>query len=245
MTNIQTVSPEHSGQLASIDEVERALIPHRSINAVDIVKEFHTEGGRSRRVLDGISFSVGMGERIAILGRNGAGKSTLIQILSGLQRPTSGRVERGLLMSWPLAFGGGFEGELTGADNIRFIARIYNAPMRETFAYVADFTELGPQLNLQMKFYSSGMRMRLAFALSLAIKFECLLIDEVILVGDTRFQQKCHDEIFQNRKNCAMIVAIHDVGFVREYCRKALVLKDGRGRVFEDIELAAAIYATI
>jgi capsular polysaccharide transport system ATP-binding protein len=217
----------------------------QTIDAVDIVKEFHTEDGRKRRVLDGISFSVGMGERIALLGRNGAGKSTLIQILSGLQRPTSGYVVRGLRMSWPLAFGGGFDGELTGSDNIRFIARIYDVPMRETFEFVADFTELGAQLNLQMKFYSSGMRMRLAFALSLAIRFECLLIDEVILVGDRRFQQKCHDEIFQNRKNCAMIVAIHGVDFVKEYCSKALVLKDGRGKVFEDLELASAIYATL
>jgi len=148
-------------------------------------------------------------------------------------------------MSWPLAFGGGFEGELTGSDNIRFIARLYNAPMKETFEYVADFTELGAQLNLQMKYYSSGMRMRLAFALSLAIQFECLLIDEVIVVGDRRFQQKCHDEIFQNRKNCAMIVAIHGIDFVREYCQKALILKDGRGRVFDDIGLAEAIYTTL
>jgi capsular polysaccharide transport system ATP-binding protein len=235
----------NAAALQTIDAVDANLAPRRKIDVVDIVKEFHTEDGRKRRVLDGISFSVGMGERIALLGRNGAGKSTLIQILSGLQRPTSGYVVRGLRMSWPLAFGGGFDGELTGSDNIRFIARIYDVPMRETFEFVADFTELGAQLNLQMKFYSSGMRMRLAFALSLAIRFECLLIDEVILVGDRRFQQKCHDEIFQNRKNCAMIVAIHGVDFVKEYCSKALVLKDGRGKVFEDLELASAIYATL
>ncbi len=221
------------------------LVPRRTIDVIDVIKEFPTEGGGKRRVLDGISFSVGMGERIAIMGRNGAGKSTLIKILSGLQRPTSGRIHRGLRMSWPLAFGGGFEGELTGADNVRFISRLYNAPVRETFDYVADFTELGEQLNLQMRFYSSGMRMRLAFALSLAIQFECLLIDEVIAVGDRRFQQKCRDELFQNRKNCAMIVAIHDVGFVKEYCAKALILMDGRGRVFENLELAEAIYNSL
>ena len=221
------------------------LVPRRTIDAVNIVKEFPSEGGGTRRVLDGISFSVGMGERMAILGRNGAGKSTLIKILSGLQRPTSGRVHRGLSMSWPIAFGGGFDGELTGADNVRFIARLYNAPIKETFDYVADFTELGEQLNLQMRFYSSGMRMRLAFALSLAIEFECLLIDEVILVGDHRFQQKCHDELFQNRKKCAMIVAIHDVSFVREYCAKVLIMMDGRGRVFDNIDLAEAIYTTL
>jgi len=221
------------------------LIPRRTIDAINVIKEFPTEGGGRRRVLDGISFSVGMGERMAIMGRNGAGKSTLIKILSGLQRPTHGRIHRGLNMSWPLAFGGGFEGELTGADNVRFISRLYNAPIKETFDYVADFTELGEQLNLQMRFYSNGMRMRLAFALSLAIQFECLLIDEVILVGDRRFQQKCHDELFQNRKSCAMIVAIHDIGFVKEYCKKTLILMDGRGKVFDNIELAEAIYTTL
>ena len=220
------------------------IAPRRSIDAIGIVKEFETNHG-PRRVLDGISFSVAMGERTAILGRNGAGKTTLIQILSGLQRPTHGRIHRGLSMSWPLGFMGGFETELTGGDNIRFISRLYDAPMKETFEYVADFTELGPLLNLQMKYYSSGMRARLAFALSLAIRFDCLLIDEVIVVGDRRFQQKCHDEIFINRRNCAMILAIHDMGFVRQMCNKVLILKDGRGRVFEDMDLAEAIYTTL
>jgi capsular polysaccharide transport system ATP-binding protein len=245
MTHAEALSLRRDGQVVEAEPEATAEILRRSIDAIDVVKEFHVEGGK-RRVLDGISFSVAMGERLAILGRNGAGKTTLIQILSGLQRPTAGRIRRGLRMSWPLAFTGGFEGELTGADNIRFISRLYNAPMKETFEYVADFTELAPQqLNLQMKFFSSGMRMRLGFALSLAIQFECLLIDEVILVGDRRFQQKCHDEIFESRKNCAMIVAIHSIEFVKEYCKKALVLKDGRGRVFEDIGLAEAIYTTI
>jgi capsular polysaccharide transport system ATP-binding protein len=233
-----------AGRLSRADEVQAPLIPRRSIDAIGIVKEFESEGHK-RRILDGVSFSVGAGERIAILGRNGAGKTTLIQILAGVQGPTRGEVRRGLSLSWPLGFAGGFEGELTGADNIRFISRLYDVPMRETFEYVADFSELGPQLNLQVKYYSSGMRMRLAFALTLAIRFECLLIDEVIMVGDRRFQQKCHDELFVNRKDCAMIVAIHSVEFVHEYCKKVLILKDGRGRVFEDLQLAAQIYATL
>src|SRR5262249_548653 len=133
-------------------------LPRRKIEAFEIVKEFHTEMG-TRRVLNGVSFSVGRGERMAILGRNGAGKSTLIQVLSGLQRPPRGRVGRGLRMSWPLALAGGFEGELTGYDNIRFIARIYDGPFREIYEYVEDFTELGSQLHMPVRFYSSGMRM--------------------------------------------------------------------------------------
>jgi capsular polysaccharide transport system ATP-binding protein len=220
-----------------------ALAPRR-IEVIDLVKEFETEHGK-RRVLDGVSFTVGMGERIAVLGRNGAGKSTLIQILSGLLRPTSGRIERGLRMSWPLALGGGFEGDLTGYDNVRFISRIYNAPFRETYEYVESFTELGRHLHVPVRFYSSGMRMRLAFALSLAIDFECFLIDEVILVGDKRFQQKCHFEIFENRRHCAMILAIHATDMVHNFCNSALVLKNGRGRVFTDLQLATDIYASL
>ena len=241
---------EAEGSAAGVAQLQVAasdagLAPRRSIDAIEIVKEFPLAGGGVRRVLDGISFSVAMGERIAVLGQNGAGKSTLVQILSGLHRPTSGRIHRGLRMSWPLAFSGGFDGELTGSDNIRFISRLYNAPMRETFEYVADFTELGPQLDLQIKYYSTGMRMRLAFALSLAIQFECLLVDEVLAVGDRRFQQKCHDELFTNRKNCAMIIATHMIDFVKGYCNRALILKDGRGRVFDDLGLVEAIYTTI
>lgn len=216
----------------------------RSIAARDICKDYHTEIG-TRRVLDGISFTVKPGERMAILGRNGAGKSTLIRILSGLERATSGSIHRGLFMSWPLALGGGFEGAMTGYDNVRFICRTYNIPSQETLAFVEDFTELGKQLYTPVRFYSDGMRARLAFAMSLAIDFDCYLIDEVILVGDRRFQQRCHDELFNRRRDRAMIIAIHHTDFVRDYCDLALVLKRGRGRVFSDVKLATEIYATL
>lgn len=216
----------------------------RAIVVRGLVKEFASESG-PKRVLDGISFRVGAGERMAILGRNGAGKSTLIKLLAGLQRPTAGVIERGLHMSWPLALGGGFEGEMTGYDNVRFITRLYRADFNRVWDYVQDFTELGRDLHEPMRLYSDGMRMRLAFALSLAIDFECLLIDEVILVGDKRFQEKCHQEIFHRRKHCAMILAAHALDIIEEYCDHALVLKDGRGHVFEDVKMATGIYATL
>ena len=220
------------------------FIPQRRIAGVDIVKEFHTAVG-IRRGLDGINFSVGPGERMAILGRNGAGKSTLINILSGVMDPTSGHVELGLRLSWPLALSGGFEGSLTGYDNVRFICSLYGAAFDEIYAFVEDFTELGNLLRLPMRSYSDGMRMRVAFALSLAIDFECILIDEVLFVGDQRFQRKCHFELLERRKDRAMIIAIHSPEFVREHCTSALVLKGGRGRVFDDVSLAADIYATL
>ncbi|MBN8938924.1 MAG: ABC transporter ATP-binding protein [Rhizobiales bacterium] len=217
--------------------------PH-AIAVTDLVKEFHTEIG-TRRVLDGITFRVGAGERLAILGRNGAGKSTLIKILAGLMHPTSGHIHMGMRLSWPLALGGGFEGELTGYDNIRFICDIYDAPLAPVFDYVRDFTELGDLLFTPVRSYSDGMRARLAFGISLAIDFDCLLIDEVLFVGDQRFQQKCHHELFSNRANRSMIIAIHSPEVVREFCTSALILKAGRGRVFYDTALAADIYATL
>lgn len=208
------------------------------IRAVNISKEFDTPLGR-KRVLDNVSFEVGKGERLAVLGRNGSGKSTLIRILSGVMSPTSGHTEIGMRLSWPLALDGGFEGGLTGYDNIRFICSLYDRPFREVYDYVRDFTELGDHLLLPMRSYSDGMRMRGAFGLSLAIEFDCILIDEVLFVGDTRFQRKCHHELLERRKGRAMIIAIHSHEFVTQHCTSALVLKNGRGRVFRDVKLAA------
>lgn len=242
------LNPSDGGPAPDLVSDDRSLNDTSSsepaIVARDIVKEFDTEIGR-RRVLDRVSFRVGVGERLAILGRNGAGKSTLIQILSGVQRPTSGSIERGLKLSWPLALGGGFEGELTGYDNVRFIARIYGVPVKETFDFVLDFTEIGNQIHIPVRFYSSGMRMRLAFALSLAIDFDCYLIDEVILVGDKKFQEKCIHALFEERKNRSMILAIHDMNVVKDKCTSALILKAGRGKVFTDIPKAIDTYSTL
>lgn len=237
-------TPDMPLTLAAPDPTADSLVPERVIAAVNVVKEFETDHGR-RRVLDGISFKLGMGERIAILGRNGAGKSTLIQILSGLQRPTSGHIHRGIRMSWPLAFAGGFEGDLTGYDNVRFISRVYNEPFSEIFRYVDDFAELGKYMFEPMRFYSSGMKMRLGFALSLAMNFDCILIDEVILVGDRHFQEKCARELFDLRKHCAMIIATHSLDVVTTYCNQALVMKNGRGRIFTDMHLATRIYSSL
>jgi capsular polysaccharide transport system ATP-binding protein len=216
----------------------------RAIRMTNIVKEYHTPIGL-RRVLDGISFEIGAGEKIAVLGKNGAGKSTLVKIIGGVEAPTSGTIDRGLFMSWPIAFAGGFEATMSGLDNIRFIARIYGVSIEDAVAFVDDFAELGRQLYLPVKTYSSGMRARLAFALTLAVDFECFLIDEVIAVGDARFHQKCFDALFVRRKHCAMILVSHDTNIIRQYCNKALVLKAGRGRVLDDLDLALEIYASL
>ena len=216
----------------------------RSIQVERLVKEYHTQIGL-RRVLDGISFEVREGEKLAVLGRNGSGKSTLMKLIGGVEFPTSGTIRRGLRLSWPLAFAGGVSGYMTGAASARFIARLYGRDEKEVLAFVDDFAELGRQLHIPIEAYSSGMRARLLFALTLAIDFECFLIDEVMAVGDQRFHRKCHEALFVQRADRAMILISHDPRVVRDYCRRALVLKAGRGRVFEDLELALSIYATL
>ncbi len=216
----------------------------RKVVLHEIVKEYHTAVG-VRRVLDGISLDIAAGQKIAVLGKNGAGKSTLVKIIGGVEGPTYGHVERELFMSWPIAFAGGFEAAMSGLDNIRFIARIYGVPIEDAVAFVDDFAELGRLLYLPVKTYSSGMRARLAFGLTLAVDFECFLIDEVISVGDARFQQKCYDALFVRRQHCAMIMVSHDANIIKQYCSKALVLKSGRGRVIEDVEFALQIYSTL
>lgn len=216
----------------------------RAIVVSHIHKVYETQTG-PKEVLTDINFVVRPAQKLAVMGRNGAGKSTLVKIIGGVERPTRGKIRRGMTMSWPLAFSGGFEPAMTGYDNIRFIARIYKQPFKDFIARVDDFAELGQNLLLPVKYYSSGMRARLAFALTLAIDFDCYLIDEVISVGDQRFHQKCHDALFNARHQAAMILVSHDTGIIREFCSSALVLKNGYGREISDLDLAISIYNTL
>ncbi len=206
-----------------------------------ITKIYPTRGGH-HTVLDGVDFTIRPGEKIGILGRNGAGKSTLIRILSGAERPTRGQVHRGMRLSWPLAFGGAFQGSLTGLDNLKFICRIYGMEYSHKIAYVEEFSELGEYMREPVRTYSSGMRMRLAFAISMAVEFDCFLIDEVITVGDDRFHAKCQHELFDKRKDRAFIMVSHDAHIIREHCDRAGVLVAGKMHLFDDIDAAYAYY---
>jgi len=145
-------------------------------------------------------------------------------------------------LSWPLGFAGGFQGSLTGLDNARFIARIYQREYADVRQFVEDFTELGRQLRMPVKTYSSGMRARLAFALSLAIEFECYLIDEIILVGDQNFQRKCQAEMFEKRHDRSMLIASHSTELIRNFCNKAVIVHEGRATMFEDVSEAVERY---
>lgn len=205
----------------------------------------YAHGAARKQVLNNVNLVIQRGERVALLGRNGAGKSTLIKLIGGVEMPTSGKVVRNMSVSWPLGFSGGFQGSLTGYDNARFIARIYGHKYQEIRDFVEEFTELGRQLKMPVKTYSSGMRARLAFALSLAIEFDCYLIDEIILVGDQNFQRKCHYELFEKRSDRALILASHSTGVVQGICNRAVVIHKGHATDYNDVNAALDIYANL
>ncbi len=207
------------------------------------VAKSYSHGGERKHVFDGVNLTIRKGERVALLGRNGAGKSTLIKLIGGVELPSSGKIVRQMSVSWPLGFAGGFQGSLTGYDNARFIARIYQRDYADVRRFVEDFTELGRQLKMPVKTYSSGMRARLAFALSLSIEFDCYLIDEIILVGDQNFQRKCQAEMFDKRQDRAMIVASHSPDFMRAFCNRAIIIDKGKAVPYDDVDLALNIYS--
>lgn len=198
-----------------------------------------------RRVLDRVNFEVERGQKLGILGQNGAGKSTLIRILGGVEFPTAGEVQRDMSVSWPLAFSGAFQGSLSGIDNLRFICRIYGLDFDDTHDFVDDFAELGSQLGEPVKTYSSGMRARLAFALSIAIEFECYLIDEVIMVGDARFTRRCQEELFNKRSDRSIILVSHDMNFIRTVCDSAALIHDRQFRMCGSVDDAVAEYESL
>jgi capsular polysaccharide transport system ATP-binding protein len=209
-----------------------------------VCKSYGVRHGR-RQVLDRIDFTLERGRNVGILGRNGAGKSTLIRLLSGAESPSSGHIERGMSVSWPLAFTGAFQSHLTGIDNLRFVCRVYGVDWKPLVPFIEDFTELGMYLREPVSHYSSGMTMRLAFALSMAIEFDCFLIDEGMAVGDARFGHKCHVELFEKRRDRAFILVSHDPNIVKAYCERAVVLHGGRLFEFPDTDAAFDFYESV
>lgn len=209
------------------------------------VTKVYPFGKGKREVLKDINLTIDNGEKVGILGRNGAGKSTLVRLLGGVEKPTSGKIIKDMNISWPIAFSGAFQGSLTGADNVRFICRIYNTDYHQAMVMVESFAELGKYLYEPVRVYSSGMKARLAFAISMAIDFDCYLIDEVISVGDASFKQKCQTELFEKRGHKAMILVSHELNLVKKYCDKAAILDAGVMTVFDDMEGAFSVYKNL
>ncbi|ETI59486.1 ATP-binding protein [Sphingobium sp. C100] len=206
-----------------------------------VSKAYRTRTGR-HWVFRDVSFTIGNSEKIGILGRNGAGKSTLIRLIGGVEQPTSGRISSEMSISWPLSFSGAFQHSLTGLDNLRFICRIYDKDPDVAAEEVENFAELGRYLKEPIKTYSAGMRARLAFGISLSVDFDCFLIDEIVAVGDQRFQDKCFQELFVKRADRAMIIVSHNDKYIRAHCDRAAVLSGGTLTQFDDMDAAYDYY---
>lgn len=211
------------------------------IRLTDVCKTYRTRFG-PRLVLDHVNLTMAPGDHLGIFGRNGAGKSTLVRLLAGAEQPTSGSIERGMKISWPLAFGGAFQPHLTGLDNLKFICRIYNVDHEPLIPFVRDFAELGIYFREPVRNYSSGMLTRLAFALSMAVEFDCFLIDEITVVGDRRFHARCHQELFVKRRDRAFILVSHQPTIISRLCNRACVLEDGRLLHFDSVQAAYQYY---
>jgi capsular polysaccharide transport system ATP-binding protein len=202
-----------------------------------VSKRYKTLSG-PKTVLDSVDFTVSKGEAVGICGHNGAGKSTLLRILAGAEHPDTGRVESRMTTSWPLGHSSAFQSSLSGADNTRFIARVYGLDPKETLDFVDDFAELGPYLSMPVRTYSSGMMARLAFGISLAVQFECYLIDEITAAGDARFQAKCHAALVTRKNSGALLMVSHDPHTLRDYCTTGAILRNGRLQRFDTIDEA-------
>ena len=211
------------------------------IQLTDVSKTYETRTGPVTIFRD-VNLRVTAGQKVGVLGRNGAGNSTIIRLISGAEMPSSGRVERSMSVSWPLAFGGAFQGALTGLDNLRFISRVYGTNAEDKVGFVEDFSELGTYFREPVRTYSSGMRARLAFAISMVVEFDCFLIDEIVAVGDARFTEKCRHELFEKRGDRAMIIVSHDREFIRQHCEQAAVLTGGHLHQFPSVEEAYQFY---
>ena len=210
----------------------------------DIWKSYPTRSGM-RSILEGVSATIRPGDAIGILGRNGAGKSTLLRILAGVEAPSAGRVHRGMNVSWPIASGFGVQASLSGADNARFIARIYGLPIPEVLAAVEDFAELGPYLREPVRNYSAGMMGRLLLGLSFAVDFDCYLVDEAVSAGDARFVDRAHEMLQERLSRAALLMVSHSADHLRRYCRTAAILHRGRLEFHEDLDEAIAVYSSL
>lgn len=203
----------------------------------DLTKTFALNGQR-KTVLDGVNTVFPTGVAVGILGRNGAGKSTLLNLISGNLAPTSGQILSDGQISYPVGFSGSFHGDLTGAQNTRFVARIYGVDTSDLLAFVEDFSELGSSFYLPVRTYSSGMRSRLSFGVSMGIAFDTYLVDEITAVGDASFKKKSSTIFNERMKTAGALFVSHSIGQVRELCEAGAVIDDGQIHYYDDVDEA-------
>jgi capsular polysaccharide transport system ATP-binding protein len=211
------------------------------ITLSNVRKHYVTKSGVNH-VLRGVSLDIQRGQRVGILGRNGGGKTTLARIISGADRSYSGSVIRRMSVSWPIGMSGAVHGRLSGIDNARFLSRVYGAKISEVLGFVEQFSEIGGYMREPVRTYSSGMRAKFSFAISLAISFDCYLVDEVISVGDVRFRKKCKEAILQS--NSGLVLISHSKRLIQEYCDSAVVLAEGVAYRFDKVQDAVDFHET-
>ena len=208
------------------------------------VTKYYATGSKRNYILDAVSGIIPR-KNIAVMGANGAGKSTLLRLLAGVERPNSGSIERNVDVSFPLGFRGSFNPQLSGAENTLFVARIYNVDTEKMLDYVENFAELGVYFRQPVREYSSGMRARLAFGVSLAIDFDLYLVDEITAVGDIRFKRKAKHAFELKLKKSNIIMVSHNVGQLRDYCDTGIVLDKGNIYGYYDIGEAISLHNSI
>lgn len=213
------------------------------IRLEDLTKSYVTPKGR-HYVFKNLNALLPENKSVALLGKNGAGKSTLLRIIGGIDYPDSGRVVTNKTISWPVALAGGFQGSLTGRQNVRFVSRLYvpENVVAEKIAFVEEFAELGKYFDMPIKSYSSGMRSRLGFGLSMAFDFDYYLLDEVGAVGDASFRAKSQNLLDSLKANSNIIMVSHDLKDLTRNCDVAFVVMNGEAQYFENMEQAIEVY---
>lgn len=206
------------------------------------VSKAYQTGSTAKVVLHDATFVMEFGVSVGVLGRNGVGKSTLMRMIAGVEAPDSGEIVREVRVSWPIGFSGGFNPALSGEENARFIGKIFGDDPDYVCAFCQDFSELGAYFRQPIKTYSSGMRARLSFAVSMAIDFDVYLVDEVIAVGDRIFQKKCLDAFHERADRSMVIMVSHRSAILKQFCRRAAILADGALTQYDSVEEAVQIY---
>ncbi|ANY15039.1 ABC transporter ATP-binding protein [Bordetella pseudohinzii] len=209
----------------------------------DVYKRYKTEHGVGKWVLRGVDLTIPKNHNVGLIGSNGAGKSTLLRLIGGVDHPSRGHVERHCRVSWPMGQGG-LEGTLTGRQNAKFVCRVHghHADLAEKLDFILDFSELRSAFDEPVTTYSSGMRSRLQFALSLAFDFDVYISDEVTAAGDAAFRKKAADAFESMVNRAGLIMVSHDESTLKEFCRSGVWINEGRAYWFDQIDDALAAY---
>ncbi|MCH9739444.1 MAG: ABC transporter ATP-binding protein [Epsilonproteobacteria bacterium] len=213
----------------------------------NVTKYFRTTLGK-KYILKDSTFSIPSDVNVGILGKNGAGKSTLMRMLGKIEFPNEGKIISDKSFSWVMGVGGGFQNNMTGRANVKFVCRIYGKSKKEidkSIDFVKEFSELDDYFEMPIKTYSSGMKSRLTFGLSLAFDFDYLLIDETLSVGDARFRKKSKEALMKKIESCNVLLVSHDMGTLRDICDVGIVSHEAKLHYFDNINDAIKMYNTI